>query len=376
MVGLVVIIAGILLALGGYLLVPDATKDANRQVLALKLLPPGATAELLYVRLNQPQPDDYASWWQGTSLAHRVIPVRSWHIAGDRLFYEEYTGMPDAGIPKQLSLMDVVYPMAADADCTADSCCAVLIDGSTLCTDLTSLQQAAAKAIQHETFLLGTDALGRDYLSRLLLGARVSLTAGFMAVLVSLAIGLLVGLLAGYFRGWVDRVVLYIINVFWSIPTLLLALSLSLVFSRGFSQVVLAIGLTMWIELARMVRGQVLGLREQEFIKAAETMGFRTWRILLRHLVPNLLGPVIVVVASNFAGAILLEAGLSFLGLGVERPTPSWGMMLSDNRSYLIAGLPHLAVLPGVAISLFVLAFFLVGNGLRDAFDNKSNRNQ
>lgn len=370
MSGLVLIGLGVLLAIFGYWIVPDATTHANNQVVSLKLKPPGFQITLLHVRLNRPV-EDRPWWqvlWQGKPNAYKTIPVLSHHWDGHELVYEQYTGNADSGITKRIAAADVVFPML-DWVAKEDTICVNLVTGGQECLPAETMKSLAGNHIRAKTYWLGTDALGRDYLSRLLLGARVSLSVGFMAVLVSLGIGMLLGSLAGYYRGWIDRGVMYVINVFWSIPTLLLALSLSLVFSQGFFQVFMAIGLTMWIEMARIVRGQVLGLREMEYIKAAQVMGFGTLRIVIRHIWPNLLGPVIVIVASNFAAAILLEAGLSFLGLGVERPAPSWGMMLSDNRTYLIAGRAHLALLPGMAISLFVLSFFLLGNGLRDAFD-------
>lgn len=370
MLGLGVISIGVLVALFGYWVVPDDTTHANDQNVALKLLSPGAEATVLQVRLNQPVEDVgfFEKLWRGEPVRYRTIPLVSYHWEGPILHYEQYTGDTAQGIRKKIHAADIVWPQVGHED-SNDSVRIQLIDGPVVQQSITALQLAATDQIQQRKFWLGTDALGRDYLSRIVLGARVSLSVGGMAVLLSLLIGLLLGSIAGYFRGWVDRVIMYVINVFWSIPTLLLALSLSLVFSKGFLQVFMAIGLTMWIELARIVRGQVLGLREVEYVKAAQTMAFSHARIIFRHIWPNLLGPVIVIVASNFAAAILLEAGLSFLGLGVERPAPSWGMMLSDNRTYLIADRLHLAIWPGIAISLFVLSFFLLGNGLRDAFD-------
>lgn len=368
--GLLVIVLGIVLAIFGYLIVPDGTTHANDQSVALKLMPPGSKARVLLVRLNRPVEEKsfLQRLWSGQAIAYQKIPVLNYHLEGPYLYFERYTGDPDKGVRQRKHIADIVFAQQSFRE-QSDTIITTMVNGDVKRESIADLQAIAENQIQSETYWLGTDALGRDYLSRLLLGARVSLSVGLMAVMLSLLIGLVLGSLAGYFRGWVDRIIVYVINVFWSIPTLLLALSLSLVFSKGFLQVFMAIGLTMWIELARIVRGQVLGLREQEYIKAAQTMAFSHARIVFRHIWPNLLGPVIVIVASNFAAAILLEAGLSFLGLGVERPAPSWGMMLSDNRTYLIADRIHLAIWPGVAISVFVLSFFLLGNGLRDAFD-------
>ncbi len=351
--GGIIILAGIFIALFAYFIIPDHSQNANTQIVELKLKKPGYRAMLLRIPYDSEQK---VSFWQrlveGTPQTDRYIPILDYRVEGDNLYFEHYTGSKDQGIWESIQLHRLNPSIRSEEDLN---------------------EQIVKEHIVKRRFLLGTDALGRDYFSRLLLGARVSLLVGFMAVVVSLAIGLILGAIAGYFRSWPDDIISYFINIFWSIPTLLLALSLSLVFTRGLSQVFMAIGLTMWVEVARMVRGQFISLRETEFVEAARSLGFKSFRTIFRHMLPNITGPLIVVIASNFAAAILLEAGLSFLGLGVGRPIPSWGTMLSDNRTFLIAGMPHLAILPGMAISLFVLSFFLIGNGLRDAFDVKSN---
>jgi peptide/nickel transport system permease protein len=229
-------------------------------------------------------------------------------------------------------------------------------------------------ATSTRTYWLGTDKAGRDELSRLLLGTRISLGIGLVAVLISLALGVLVGALAGYFGGWTDSVLLGLMTVVWSIPGIMLVIAISLALdSKGVWVSFVAVGLTMWVDVARVVRGQVLGLRSATFIEAGRVLGLPTWRLIFVHLLPNLRGPLIVLATSNFAAAILLEAGLSFLGLGVQPPAPSWGLMVKEGYDLLgtQAGL-WLTLLPGLAISLLVLSFNLLGNGLRDAFDPKT----
>ncbi|MGI4761561.1 MAG: ABC transporter permease [Janthinobacterium lividum] len=224
------------------------------------------------------------------------------------------------------------------------------------------------------TYWLGTDKAGRDELSRLLLGTRISLGIGLVAVLISLVIGVSVGAVAGYFGGWVDSVLLGLMTVVWSIPGIMLVIGISLALdSKGVWVSFVAVGLTMWVDVARVVRGQVLGLRSATFIEAGRVLGLPTWRLIFVHLLPNLRGPLIVLATSNFAAAILLEAGLSFLGLGVQPPAPSWGLMVKEGYDLLgtQAGL-WLTLLPGLAISLLVLSFNVLGNGLRDAFDPKT----
>ena len=223
--------------------------------------------------------------------------------------------------------------------------------------------------IRNTKFLLGTDKFGRDILSRLIVGTRVSLSVGLITVIISLTIGLILGSLAGYFRGKTDDIIMWFINVIWSIPTLLLVFAITLALGKGFWQVFIAVGLTMWVSVARLVRGQVLAIRELEYIEATKALGFSSIRTIVRHIWPNIMGPVMVIAASNFASAIVIEAGLSFLGVGVQPPQPSWGLMIKENYNFIITQNPMLALAPGFAIMLLVLAFNLLGNGLRDALN-------
>ncbi|RYF98855.1 MAG: ABC transporter permease, partial [Chitinophagaceae bacterium] len=240
-------------------------------------------------------------------------------------------------------------------------------------TALNSMQNETVKGYKLETirFQLGTDKYGRDILSRLLIGVRVSLAVGLITVIISLSIGVFLGAVAGYYRGWVDEVVMWFINVIWSIPTLLLVFAITLVLGKGFWQIFIAIGLTMWVSVARIIRGQVLSVREMEYVEAARALGYGNARIIIKHVLPNVMGPVIVVAASNFASAIVIEAGLSFLGVGVQPPQPSWGLMIKENYNFIITHNPMLALAPGIAIMILVLAFNLLGNGLRDALQVK-----
>jgi len=223
--------------------------------------------------------------------------------------------------------------------------------------------------IVEQTFWFGTDKYGRDLLSRIILGTRISLSVGFIAVIISLIIGISFGLIAGYFRGKTDDVIMWFVNVIWSIPTLLMVIAITLALGKGFWQVFVAVGLTMWVEVARIVRGQVLVIRELEYVEAGKALAFKSFRIIFKHILPNVIGPVIVISAANFAAAILIEAGLSFLGIGAQPPMPSWGGMIKDHYAYIIMDKAYLAIIPGMAIMSLVLAFMLLGNGLRDAFD-------
>jgi peptide/nickel transport system permease protein len=225
--------------------------------------------------------------------------------------------------------------------------------------------------IENRFFLLGTDKYGRDIFSRLLVGLRVSLLVGFFAVIISLLLGIFFGLISGYFGGWQDRLIMMIINVNWSIPTLLLAFAILLVLEKGLFAIFLAIGFTLWVDLARVIRGQVMEIKNKTYVVAAKTMGFSPSRIMLRHILPNLTGIILVIASINFATAILVEAGLSYLGLGVQPPVPSLGNMLKENYGYATSGYLTLSVAPALFILVLVLSFNLLGNGLRDYFDIK-----
>ena len=226
--------------------------------------------------------------------------------------------------------------------------------------------------ITNKTFLLGTDKYGRDLLSRMLIGIRISLDIGFVSVFISLIIGITMGAIAGYFGGKIDAVIMWIINVTWSIPTLLLVIAITLALGKGFWQVFIAVGLTMWVEVARVVRGQVMSVKQLQYVNAAKALGYNDFRIITKHILPNSMAPVIIISAANFAAAILIESGLSFLGIGAQPPMPSWGGIIKDHYSYIILGKPFLAIIPGLAIMSLVTAFMLMGNALRDALDVKN----
>ena len=176
-------------------------------------------------------------------------------------------------------------------------------------------------------------------------------------------------MLGGYYGGIVDKIVMTIINIFWSIPTLLLVIAISIALGKGFWQVYLAVGLTMWVEVARVVRGQVISEKNKDYIVATKVLGYSDIRIFIKHLLPNIIGPILIICAANFAAAILIESGLSFLGIGTQPPVPSWGSMIKDNYQFIILGKAYLAFIPGISIMLLVTSFMFLGNNLSDLFN-------
>jgi peptide/nickel transport system permease protein len=216
--------------------------------------------------------------------------------------------------------------------------------------------------------LLGTDKLGRDILSRLIYGSRISLMVGITTVIFSAAIGLLIGSLSGFFGGWLDQLLMRLVDILMAFPGILLAIAFTAVLGPGLDHVILALCLIGWTGYARLVRGEILSLRERAFVQAARALGCKPSRMILRHLVPNLLPPLVIQATFGLAAAIIAEGSLSFLGLGVEPPTPSWGAMLNEGRQFLLVA-PHLTTYPGLAIMLTVLALNLVGDALQEKLE-------
>jgi peptide/nickel transport system permease protein len=375
---LCIIFVAMILAITGYLITPDSTPHANLQILEIATQKPGFRVNILKVRKNEPvsKTSFLNKMISGKPSEFNWMPVKSVDFVEDKIELIEYDEFSDSGFVRRIHLADVVYPLTYDAPVVFEDGKFVTFttaDGEIHRESLTMLQRRILdRHLVKKTFYLGTDRYGRDMLSRLIIGARVSLSVGFIAVFISLLIGTTLGLAAGYFRGVTDNIILWLINVIWSIPTLLMVIAITLVLGKGFWQVFIAVGLTMWVEVARVVRGQVISIRETEYIEAARALGYSNFRIISRHVLPNAIDPVIVISAANFASAILIEAGLSFLGIGVQPPVPSWGSMIRDHYGFIIVDLAYLAIIPGLAIMLMVLSFTLVGNGLRDAYDPKN----
>jgi ABC-type dipeptide/oligopeptide/nickel transport system permease subunit len=334
MTGLFLILLSVLVAAFSYLIAPDPSPFANRIILEIGGEKPGFTQNFLLVNKTDPQHAGFFSRiFSGKPDQYDYIPVMKATPVRDSLIAEKYV---DEGVTERMAFSNKTLPH---------------------------------DHLVRKKFYLGTDKYGRDILSRLIVGTRVSLSVGMITVLISLTIGIILGSIAGYYKGRVDNMVMWLINVIWSIPTLLLVFAITLLLGKGFWQVFIAVGLTMWVNVARLVRGQVMVTKELQYVEAGRALGFSDFRIISRHILPNILGPILVIAASNFASAIVIEAGLSFLGVGVQPPQPSWGLMIKENYNFIITQNPMLALAPGFAIMILVLAFNLFGNGLRDALN-------
>ncbi|MFM6924969.1 MAG: ABC transporter permease [Ferruginibacter sp.] len=341
--GLIVIVLAVLISVLGYVIAPDNSPNADLQTVEIQAKKPGYEQQFLKIFSKETAGGNWLDHFiNGRKNNFQIIPIKGYRINADSLLVNKFID-DDTTVVQYYSI-----------------------------SSLTSGKPATIQNnIITKKYWLGTDKFGRDILSRLLIGTRVSLAVGLIAVLISLTLGIILGSLAGYYRGWVDEAIMWLVNVTWSIPTLLLVFAITMAMGKGFWQIFIAVGLTMWVSVARLIRGQVMAIKEMEYVQAARALGLKDSRIILRHILPNILGPVLVIAAGNFATAIIVEAGLSFLGIGIQPPQPSWGLMIKENYNFIITHNPLLALIPGFAIMLLVLAFNLLGNGLRDAVDVK-----
>lgn len=390
--GIIVIILAHIIALLGYSIMPDDTPNANSGDLQLKKLTPGTTVQIIKERRPFEVQEVSFFWWlyHGQESKYTYFPIAGdYEFRKDSVFFRTYPGKDKQIIGYPLvKMVKAIYVGYSKGDLVdkganyrfnSDTQIVTYIDleGKTNQISLADLRaEFEAKNVEIFTYWLGTDNSGRDLLSRLLFGTHISLMIGLISVLISLVVGVTIGALAGFFGGKVDAVLMWLMTVVWSIPSIMMVVAISIALqSKGMWVTFMAVGLTMWVDIARVVRGQIMSIKQKVYVEAAEALGYSSGRIIFRHILPNVVDPLIVICTSNFAAAILIEAGLSFLGLGVQPPTPSWGNMIKEGYDQISAPDSwHLILFPAGAISLTVLAFNLFGNGLRDAFDPQSRQ--
>ena len=380
--GLVLIILAHVIAVLGYSIMPDNTPNADDGANLIKKQIPGFSTTIIKTHKNRVVEETgfFTMMFDGRESPYTIEPVDTFYFEGDSVFYRPY----HERIWKSaltISYIDYFYSGTSYKLFPDSSANYLITKDSSIYINSKENRVAFSKDqlnayflehnVEHRTYLLGTDKRGRDMLSRLLFGTRISLSIGFISVIISLFVGISLGAIGGFFGGVVDRTLMWFLTVTWSIPGIMLVIAISLALqSKGIWVAFVAVGLTMWVEVARVVRGQILSIKEKQFVEAARALGIGNWRIISHHILPNIVGPMIVIATSNFASAILIESGLSFLGLGVQPPMPSWGMMVSEGyQSNWSDGGWYLLFLPSICISSLVLAFNLLGNGLRDAYD-------
>ncbi|MCP4522348.1 MAG: ABC transporter permease [Cytophagales bacterium] len=384
--GLCIIILASIVAILGYAIMPDDTPNANDGAVEIKKKPPMFSTLVLKTTKAKEVEDVnfFVKMWVGEESPYKIEPILSYDFLKDSLSIRVAVLGGKGKITRTESIIPIVYPLYAGASnelggkkwkVKVNIISYLDIKGKVQKVDKSqTINHFVENHIEERRYWLGTDISGRDLLSELIFGTRISLSIGFIAVIISMFVGIVIGSIAGFFRGWVDDVMMWIMTVVWAVPGIMLVIAISLALnSKGVWVAFVAVGLTMWVEVARVIRGQILEIREKQFVEAARALGMSNLRIIFKHILPNTLGPMIVVATANFAAAILIEAGLSFLGLGVQPPTPSWGTMVHDG--YLMMtneGSAHLIIFPSLCISILVLAFNLLGNGLRDAFDPKN----
>lgn len=368
---------GILLILSvcsifAYTIIPDHTTNANFQSPLLAMKPPGHSQTFILRVKNIPiqKKGIITSLVSGFPSPHEMIP------------YDQLTKKENGLEVKFRNLVSFVsYHDLLDA-INIDSSVFISqkgisyfdLSGNSKILTGEQIERGVQKHQIKKIYMFGTDKYGRDVFSRLILGLRVSLFVGLLSVFVSVSMGLLMGLTAGYYGSYVDQIIMFIINTNWSIPTLLLAFAIILAMGKGLLVIIFAIGLTMWVDVARISRGQVLQIKNELFIKSSKLSGIGDLRIIFKHILPNIQGPLLVIAAANFATAILVESGLSYLGLGIQPPAPSLGNMLNESYAFATGGYVYLAIFPIITIMILVLSFNLLGTSLRDVNDIKNSK--
>ncbi|WP_250633012.1 ABC transporter permease [Rhodoflexus caldus] len=410
MASLSFIIFAALLGIFAYFIMPDHTPNANESMSEIRKQYPLFRAKIVKIAVNN-EPKETTFWqrlMEGAELQHKAYAVSDFRLANDSVFIRLYVasienirnrslGITDNTANNEpafykpvydhvFSLVDAtraVYPLPSDKLGAVYPGNFYVVNDTVTYLDINEKIQKESisrlrseflqKNVEERTFYLGTDRQGRDMLSKVILGTRISLLIGIASVMISLFLGVVLGALAGYFGGITDHLIMWLMTVVWSIPSIMLVIAIRIALgSKGLWVVFVAVGLTTWVEIARVVRGEILAIKEKLYIEAARAFGYSHWRIIYHHILPNIFGSIIVLASSNFATAIILEAGMSFLGIGVQIPAPSWGNMIYEAYATINSlHCEHLIIIPCIGMGLLVLAFNFLGNGLRDAYDPK-----
>ena len=341
LLAIVVIFIFLFTAIFAYQIMPDKTPLANSIELSIAKKKPGFRADYLLFKNDTLQSIQSNSFFSGRENGYDELLIYNYREVEDTVYYTTSKINTDF---KKVHISNLYF-------------------------------NNSGNYIQEKYFILGTDKYGRDLFSRIILGTRVSFSVGFISVFISVIIGLFLGMIAGYYGGKIDLLICWLINVVWSIPTLLLVIAISIVLGKGFWQVFIAVGLTMWVEVARVTRGEVLKINQLPYIEAIKSFGLSDVNIMMKHILPNILNPIIIISAANFATSVLLESGLSFLGIGVQPPMPSWGMIIKNHYGLIVMEKAYLSILPGACIVILVVSFMLLANSLRDLLDPKLKYN-
>ncbi len=410
MASLFLIVFAMLSSIFAYFIMPDHSPDANESMSEIRKQYPLFRAKVVSIAMNNERktPSFWERMMSGAEPKYKKYAVSDVRLNNDSVYIRLYVASIESirgrsfgrtadtlnnepSLYKQVydhvySLVDAtraVYPMASNKlgasypgnfYVRGDTVVYLDINEQIRTESMSRLRnEFLQKQIEDRIFYLGTDRQGRDMLSKVILGTRISLLIGIASVVISLLLGVVLGALAGYFGGATDHIIMWLMTVVWSIPSIMLVIAIRIALgSKGLWVVFVAVGLTTWVEIARIVRGEILAIKEKLYIEAARAFGYSHWRIIYYHILPNIFGSIIVLASSNFATAIILEAGMSFLGIGVQIPTPSWGNMIYEAYATINSlHCEHLIVIPCVGMGILVLAFNFLGNGLRDAYDPK-----
>ncbi|GAA4844320.1 hypothetical protein GCM10023331_31490 [Algivirga pacifica] len=384
-------------ALLGYLIMPDSTPYANDMMPEVKNKPSGFRVQVLKIKkdIEVEQRGFIGKMLYGQENPYEIKPLAEPpRIVGDSVYFVIYPGKEkvsrrsmtrlELSLPLIQCVKSIYVPKSEKLGRYVPNNYTPIEDGYAY-LDVNEVVRTVTyerlekefweNNVEERVFYLGSDRLGRDVLSRLMYGARISLMIGVMSLIISLVIGTTVGALAGYFGGKLDAILEWLMTVVWSLPSLMLVIAIRLMLDSDKVWITfMAVGLTMWVEVARVVRGEMKSIKEKLFIEAARALGYSDARIIFRHILPNLTGSLVVISASNFGAAILIEAGFSFLGIGGPAEMPSWGKMIYDGINELTpGGYWHLILYPCISLSITVLALNLIGSGLRDVFDPKAS---